>query len=227
MNTRLISTALLSTLGIGATAGAAEYLQSTTHRASFLSPLRLQLVLPKDDPREPDFCRAVRCPPMLAYGAGAVGGLPILDPAFTANLPNVRVSFVIDHVFHEAIAGGGVELDGAEYETHGAAANDENGGPYVVWVPPAGESTGGSMLIYDALVIGACNAFTAFPVTHVTTVGNNGDPVALFEGTDNHTLDSTGFYNLSYTVEAQDGERVSHVHFSGKASVICTAANAL
>jgi hypothetical protein len=225
MNTKLISTALLTTLGIGATAGAAEYLQAA-HRASFLSPLRLQFVLSKDDPRQPDFCRAMRCPPMLASVAGGVGGLPMLDPAFTANLPNVRVSFVIDHVFHEAVAGGGVELEIAEYETHGAAASDENGGPYQVWVPPAGESTTGSTLIYDALVFGACNAFAAFPVTHVTTVGNE-SVLGSFEGTDNHTLDSTGFYHLSYTVEAQDGDRISHVHFSGKASVTCTAANAL
>lgn len=45
---------------------------------------------------------------------------------------------------------------------------------------------------------------------------------------DNNTIDSTGYYNLNYTVRATDGYGgVSDFHFSGKANVICSELNAL
>ena len=88
---------------------------------------------------------------------------------------------------------------------------------------------GGGVLIYDALVFGACEGFPLFPVDHTATITGPGNvDFGEFMGTDNSTLNATGFYNVNYTVRADDGNgNVSDFVFAGKANVVCSALNAL
>ena len=75
-------------------------------------------------------------------------------------------------------------------------------------------------------MIGACESFTSFPATHTGTVtSSSGQAVASFDGAD--SLGSTGFYNFGYTVEVEEGNEISRVHVSGKASATCTADNTI
>src|SRR5262245_52799679 len=79
---------------------------------SFLTRLPSPVVLPADGPRQRGYCPQahgrLRCPPILLNGGAAGGGLPTLDPAFKAHLPNIRVSLVIQSISHEVVANGGV-----------------------------------------------------------------------------------------------------------------------
>ena len=150
--------------------------------------------------------------------------------------------FIVQDISNEVVAGGGVETTGAEtafvsWVTTSTAADVEVGGPFGWSLPGPGETWldishfggGGGLLIYDALVTDACGDFSSFPVQHTATIERlNGDDLGQFQGTDNSTLDSTGFYNLNYTVRADDGNGgVSDFHFSGKVNVTCSGLNSL
>lgn len=88
-------------------------------------------------------------------------------------------------------------------------------------------------MVYDALVFGACESLTSFDVQHIATLSElhqsfEATVIGSFVGVDNTTIDSTGYYNLNYTVRATDSEGgVSNFHFSGKANLICSGLNAL
>jgi hypothetical protein len=215
--------ALIVALSLGATVAVAD------KRATFISPLELQLI-PANDPYRPQVCQKLNCPTILGYGGRSGVRTPVIDPAFKADLPNVRVSFFVQQISHDVIAGGGIDAGSAilTWYTDGSAASDQAGGPYNILLIAAGETWVADILIYDALVLGACNTFSSFPVTHTATVTMNGVEIGSFEGADNSTIDSTGFYNLSYTIEAADGAGgVSQFHVSGKVTATCSAAGSL
>jgi hypothetical protein len=204
--------------------------------ARFLSPIALRLTMPENDPRRPQMFRELRgeaaYPKILIHGGQS--SIPMIEPALTTQVPNVRISFVLQSISHAAIEGGGVPGVSADsgpfitLATQSPATNIQQPEGTINWVlPPAGDTSVFPLVIYDALVPGACANFASFPVTHSATVTLNGNPLGLFEGTDNSTLASTGFYNLHYTIVAEDGPRVSHFHFSGKVNVVCSAASAL
>ena len=95
------------------------------------------------------------------------------NPAFKANLPNVRVSFVLQAIANDIVANGGVNGDPftfVEWLTTSSAASVEHGGPYGYILPPPGVTWDGDdlyhMVIYDALVFNACESFSSFPVEH-------------------------------------------------------------
>lgn len=217
------------------TAGGTE-LKARTSQTKFLEPLALRFILSPDDPLRPQFCARLRdgtrCPPIIS-----AGGIPNIDPAFTADLPNVRVTFIMQTIENEVIANGGVDdpFVFVDWKTTGTEADIENGGPYGWLLPGPGDPSpvgfgGDGMVIYDALVLNACGSFSPFPVKHESTLGEveSGEKIGSFVGSDNSTIDSTGFYNLNYTVRAKDSDGgVSDFHFSGKASVTCSALNAL
>lgn len=212
----------------------------------FLKSLSLRFTLSPDDPLRPQFCARLsdhtQCPPIVSNGGVAGGGIPTIEPVFKTNLPNVRVSFFIQEITNQVITNGGVETTGVgdfifvNWTTTGTQADVENGGPYGWTLPGPGQTYdefdphGGSngLLIYDALVIGACGSFSSFPVEHNSKVTEVGDEIGLFLGIDNSTINSTGYYNLNYTVSATDGVGgVSDFHFSGIVSVTCSALNVL
>lgn len=219
-------------------------LKARSSTSKFLEPLKLKFILSPDDPRRPQFCTRLdghaKCPPIVSIGGSAGGGIPTIEPAFKANLPHVRVSFFIQEITNEAIENGGVETelddDGGDFETvtwttTGAEADVENGGPHT-WILPGPAQTlnysPGGLFIYDALVFNACGSFSSFPVEHESTLEQDFGTIGSFLGTDNSTIDSTGFYNLNYTVRAEDSDGgVSDFHFSGKASATCSGLNAL
>ena len=215
-------------------------------KKSFLKPLELRLIIPANDPSQRDFCTLenshIQCPPILTSGGITSGGIPTIEPAFKANLPHVRVSFFIQEISNQVIANGGVETDSADdwefvnWTTTGADADIENSGPYGWSLPAPGQTYdsfgphGGSsgLMIYDALVFNACGSLSSFPVEHEGIVTESGAVIGSFSDTDNSTINSTGYYNLNYTVRATDNDGgVSDVHFSGKADVICSGLNSL
>lgn len=215
-----------------------------TSASKFLEPLKSTLIVSPDDPLRPQFCanmggRTV-CPPIVSNG-GATGAIPTIESRIRANLPNVRVSFFIQEIANEVIANGGVDTGVGEFvfvnwTTTGVEADVEKGGPFGWTLPAAGQkldnfSVHGSsngLLIYDALILNACDSFSSFSVEHDSTVTESGAEIGSFHDSDNSTLDSTGFYNLSYTVRAEDSEGgISDFRFSGKANVTCSGLNSL
>jgi hypothetical protein len=209
-------------------------LPATTTPVKFLSPLPSRYVIPSTTATR---CREQpgrRCPPILVYGGKAGNPLPTIDPAFKANLPHVRVSFVLQEISNKAIANGGVNdtTTFVEWTTTSAAASVENGGPYGYPLPTPGNTWDGDdlyhTLIYDALVFNACGSFAVFPVTHDAVIDNALGQIGAFHGVDNSTLNHTGFYNFSYTVRATAlGGKVSDFRFAGKVNVTCSGLNAL
>jgi hypothetical protein len=214
-------------------------LAATTAKTPFLTPLPWRFLMSPDDPRRPRICRqstsVIKCPDFLAYG-GKAGELPTIDPAFKADLPHVRVTFLVHRVHNEVIANGGLDLGNFAWpwtwSTSGSAANIETDGsgyvlptPGQIWI----ENDTYLIRLYDALVFNACDSFSGFPVDHTTEVHNpDGSVIGLFHGVDNTTLDELGFYNFQFTVHAEgDGGRVSDFHFSGKVSVTCSGLIAL
>lgn len=214
-------------------------------RTKFLEPLSPRFILSRNDPLLPQFCARskgdVRCPPIVSNGGVGGGGIPQLELGLKARLPNVRVSFFIQEISNDVVANGGVETEPDDvvfvnWRTIGPEADVENGGPYG-WVLPGPGQTydnfgphGGpfGLMIYDALVFGACESLTSFDVQHEAAITESGVDIGSFVGVDNTTIDATGYYNLHYTVRATDSDGgVSDFHFSGKANVICSGLNAL
>jgi hypothetical protein len=201
-------------------------------RVPFLQRLPSRFVIPSNDPRQPPFCRQLsglaRCPPILAYGGPL--GLPTIDPAFKADLPNVRVTIVIQEMSNTAVANGGIDDPSASltWATTSPAASDEEGGPYLVGLPTPGPPVFSQILIYDALVNDACESFSPFPIDHLVSIMDADGEIGAFHGVDNSTVDATGFYNIHYTIRATNAAgAVSDIHFSGKVSATCSGADSL
>ncbi|MFH0343757.1 MAG: hypothetical protein ACHBNF_16910 [Chromatiales bacterium] len=130
---------------------------------------------------------------------------------------------------------------GADYQvqwfTSGTEADVETDSPAFgfVWPLPGPGGTenlgGDGVIIYDALVFNACGSFSSYPVKHSSHIGDPTDTglgeSGSFVGHDDSTIDSTGFYNLNYTVRAGGSNPASDFHFSGKVSVTCSGLNAL
>jgi hypothetical protein len=232
----MFSTAVALTAIAAGTASSQTWnlvLQPRAPRAKFLTPLPAPTMVMTTDTA---FCLQLqgrRCPPVLTNGGGAGNALPTIEPVFKANLPNVRVSFVLEKIANEIVAGGGVNGDPyalVEWLTTSADASVEHGGPYGYALPPPGETWDDlyHAVIYDALVFNACESFSGFAVTHDATIENNGNEIGAFHGVDASTLDHTGFYNFSYKAQATaPGGNVSDFRFSGKVNVVCSGLNAL
>jgi hypothetical protein len=222
----------LSTTAIGQTSSAAAPSRTAT---PFLAALPPRLVVA---PTSSPFCRpgqGHRCPLVLVHGGAAGPGLPTIDPAFKLDLPNVRVTFVLQSIANTAVTNGGVVPDAdtfVRWTTTGAAAAQEHGGPFGYTVPPPGATWDGDdiyhTIIYDALVLNACESFAPFPVDHEAVIDDGGNELGTFHGVDNTTLDHTGFYNFSYKVRATGvNGRVSDFKFAGKVNVTCSGINSL
>jgi hypothetical protein len=179
----------------------------------------------------------MKCPPVLS-GGGVPGGV-WMPSGFGYNYRNVRVSIYVEEISNEVVANGGADIPLGgfiNWLTSGSAADVESGGPYQWTLPGPGQTYsafgphGGpsGLLIYDALVFNACGAFASFPVEHEATVTESGTVVGSFDGTDNSTIDSTGYYNMSYTIRAKDGDGgVSDFRIEGKVAAICSGQNSL
>src|SRR5262245_7267174 len=202
---------------------------------AFLAPLPARLMGPST---KSTFCQQVpgrRCPPVLVYGGAAAGELPTIEAAFKANLPHVRVSFVLQQISNTPVANGGINGDPftfVEWSTTSAAASVENGGPYDHPLTPPGSPWGPDDLqqtvIYDALVFNACDSFGGFPVSHDALIQNGASEIGAFHGFDAATLNHTGFYNFNYTARANGPNgKISDFRFSGKVNVVCSGLNVL
>ena len=233
----MLSTAVALTAIAGTSASQTSPLapQGITARVNFLTPLPARFVV---TPTDSKFCQAQPgrpCPPILVYGGAGGGVLPTIEPALKANLPHVRVSFVLQSIANEVVSNGGVSGDPVKFVqwlTSSAAASVEHGGPYFYTLPPPGVVWDGDDLyhtiIYDALVFNACGSFGAYPVTHDASIEESGSEIGAFHGVDNSTLDHTGFYNFTYAARATGTNGgVSDFRFSGKVNVTCSGLNAL
>lgn len=215
-------------------------LQARTPTKPFLQPLELNLVLRSGDTRLPQFCARssqVPCPPIVSSG-GIPGGV-WMPGDFGYNYRNVSVSFYVQEIRNEIVANGGADVVSTglvSWLTTGSAADVQNSGPYGWSLPGPGQTYpqfgphGGpsGLLIYDALVFDACGSFASFPVEHEATVDESGAAIGSFAGTDNSTIDSTGYYNLSYTIRAEDSDGgVSVFHIEGKVAAICSGQSSL
>jgi hypothetical protein len=189
---------------------------------------------PKGICRQPSL---LRCPAVLVFG-GANGGPPTIDPAFKAYLPNVRVTMVLEKVVNEEAGHGPIDPAAAEtmdlrWETTGSAADleitdesiDAKSAVLGTWILP------NPVVIYDALVLGACETLNSFPVDHYAFLDWNGVPIGAFHGVDNSTIDSTGFYTFKYSLPAQVEQFLdmdaSIFTLSGKVNVTCTGLSSL
>jgi hypothetical protein len=143
-------------------------LSATPPAVTFLSPLPSRFVVPSTTATP---CREQpgrKCPPILVYGGKAGNALPTIDPGFKANLPHVRVSFVLQEISNKVVTNGGISdsLTFVEWLTTSLAASVEKGGPYGYPLPPAGKTWDEDdlyhTLIYDALVFNAAEASRRF-----------------------------------------------------------------
>ena len=103
----MLSTAVALT-AIGAGTASSQTTPPTRTPTTFLTPLPARFVF---TPLTSTFCRNLpsgQCPPALVYGGAAGPGLPTIDPALKADLPNVRVSFVLNKISNNIVDGGGV-----------------------------------------------------------------------------------------------------------------------
>lgn len=215
-------------------------LQARTPEKAFLQPLELKLVRRSDDRLRPQFCAEssrTACPPIVS-GGGIPGG-PWMPSDFGYDYKNVRVSFYVDEISNEIVANGGADVASSglvRWLTTGSMADVENGGPYGWTLPGPGQTysefgphgSPSGLLIYDALVFNACGSFSSFPVDHEATATESGATIGSFMGTDNSTIDSTGYYNLSYTIRAEDSSGgVSDFRIEGKVAAICSGQNSL
>ncbi|MGI9285789.1 MAG: hypothetical protein ACR2P1_10400 [Pseudomonadales bacterium] len=232
----LLPTAMvLSTAMSAVTVHAADDLKHRITNASFLQPYKPRLVLPSGDPALPQFCSKLgddrRCPEIASnYGAFPSPGIDDI----TTGYKNVRVSMYISSISNTAVEGGGVDPgdDGfVWWDTSSVEADEENGGPYAWTLPGPGETYDNfgphegffGARIYDALVFGACGSLTSFDIGHNAELKDGGSQIGLFQAADHSTIDSTGYYNVDYTVTAEDGTGgVSNFRFKGKLNVLCS-----
>jgi hypothetical protein len=238
----MLSILLALSAATSSSAAGPNDLELKARTATFLQPLEVRFALSADHPLLPKFCaRSGRspCPPVIS-GNGVPGVWAPDD--FKSYLPNVRVSFFIQEISNAAVANGGVQTTDLEptfvnWITAGSAADAEKGGPYSWPLPGPGQtydtSTAGvgsnGLLIYDALVLNGCAAFSSFPVEHQATATEyGGNTIGSFMGVDDSTIDATGYYNLSYTIRAEDSAGgISDFHLRGKVSAICSGLNSL
>jgi hypothetical protein len=214
-------------------------LEARTPTAKFLEPLKLELAMRADDPRMPQFCTAkgVRCPTIVSSGR-IPGGLGAPDD-ITSGYQHVRVSMYVQEISNVPVANGGVNADGlwfTHWLTGSSAADVEATGPFMWSAPPPGQTYSGhvqfaspsGLKIYDALAFNACGALGSFPIDHTGSIVNVGmEPYGSYSGTD-ATIDAAGYYNMSYTVRAEDGNGgVSDFRFGGIAVALCSGLNAL
>lgn len=239
-----LSTAVLALAIVGTTAQAADRYQVELRedRTEFLHSTVKRSVLSGKDPLLPQFCARGGCPPVVSTSPWQ--GPDEILPGY---LPHVRVSFYVDEITNVPVKNGGVgsskdepkkdEPNFVEWVTDGSPVDDELGGPYGWALPGPGETydefgphAGPSGLrVYDALVFNACGSFASFDVAHdavARTLG--GEELGSFNGVDNSTIDSTGYYNINYTIRATDENGgVSDFRFSGTAAAICSGLNSL
>ena len=215
-------------------------LAARTPDKGFLTTIAPRLVLkPSDSPRL-TFCQLLpdgsRCPVRIANGRdeGAFPG--IVDDFSPGLLPHVRVSVYVQSISNDAVSNGGVmipvgSLKFINWETTGSSADVELVGPYGWSIPDPGQtydqfgphSSASGLRIYDALVYNTCGSFTSFPVKHHSWVTESGADIGGFNGSDNTTLDSTGYYNMKYSYQVMDSVgATSDITVEGKVSVICS-----
>src|SRR5215203_297362 len=149
--------------------------------AALLTPLPSRFVIPSSGPGQPPFCRHLqppaRCAPRLVYGAG----IPTIDPAFKADLPNIRVSLVVQSMSNEIVANGGVaaDPDRALWWTIGNTGTvpiflvDETGTSATA-LPDFGAPDDDDLLIYDAIVFGACESLSSFHIDYLSSIRDGG-----------------------------------------------------
>jgi hypothetical protein len=150
----------------------------------------------------------------------------------------VRVTLHVQEITNTPVSNGGANVDESlfvHWLTGSAAADVESGGPYMWPVPPPGGSFSGvtqfsgpsGMVVYDAIKLNACGALGAFPVDHTAAIIDFTTEYGAFVGSD-ATIDATGYYNMSYTIRAEDGDGgVSDFRIEGIAVALCSGMNAL
>lgn len=214
---------------------------TTKTRSTFIEPIEMKIsVLPERE--MPSFCAAsdlgVQCPSVIGGTSGP--RFPSDGPIITTGYKNVRVSMYIDKITNKEISGGGVDnlpnYKFAEWFTTSPDADVELTGPYNWSLPEPGNSYDefgphGSyfgLKVYDALVFGECGSFNDFDIEHDATVTTLAVDLGNFHGVDTSTINKTGYYNVNYTVRAEDTDGgVSEFQFSGELHAVCSGANSL
>lgn len=215
-------------------------LAARTPDKGFLTTIAPRLVLkPSDSPRL-TFCRQLpdgsRCPMRITSNRAGVAFPGIVDDFSPGLLPHVRVSVYVQSISNDAVSNGGVMIPVGSFkfinwDTTGSSADIELGGPYGWSVPDPGQTydqfgshgSASGLRVYDALVYNACGSFTSFPVKHHSWVSESGADIGGFNGSDNTTLDSTGYYNMQYSYRVMDSVgATSDITVKGKVNVICS-----
>ncbi len=229
---------LISSLVLAANSAIAqqEGLRTNTWNPTiaFITPLDLGLAVPDDDPLRRAACRGVppdECPQMLTSGGNGLGKLPTLDPVLIGDpAPHVRVTFVLQRLYPWHTDVHSVTIEDLRWKTHSSVADQEIGEFGINEIDEQIVDANGYFftppIIYDALILNACDDFSSFPVSHEADF----DPVSAiampFIGFDDSTIDSTGFYQFNYEIPV-DGDEMgppyeTGLHMSGKISVTCT-----
>jgi hypothetical protein len=233
LSTIVVVTAIAA--GAASSGASSEPALQTGAPTSFLTPLPARLVF---TPTTSPYCRnlpGTRCPPALIYTGPGGPAVPTIEPVIKADLPNVRVSFVLQEISNTVVDGGGINPGTntfVKWLTTSPTASQQNGGPYGYTLPPPGGVWSGDeiyhSILYDALVLDACEAFPpVFVVDHDAAIERGGVQLGAFNGFDNTTITHTGFYTFSYKVRATENGKVSDFRFSGKVNVACSGLNSL
>ncbi len=212
-------------------------LQINSGRSNPLSiePYSGTFVVDSKDRRQPYSCLSLKdgrkCAPIIK-NPGLIF-FPLIEPAFTAKMPNnLQVVFSVDEITHEITSNGGV---GSGFSTEAIVDWENtilgedvvpNPGTQSQPLPDPGETDTSIYQVYNGLLLDGCSNFQTLDINHSATVSTDIE-LGNYNGHDNSTIDSTGYYIFNYTVNAVDGDKESSFHFKGKISVLCTASNTL
>ena len=235
---RWICVAMLTLTATGVASGQTNVgvLKARTSPEAFLTPLKSPSVIYPFDPDYPsELCGVMRpCPTVV------IGGIPMIDPPVAADLPHVRVTFLMQDMVNEPVANGGVQggypadwwvpisttVEFAStaadvFTRHAGLTMPSQLGP--AFFPSSGNT---GIFLWEALVLNACESFPGFPV-EVGMILNHppgGSPVGEFHDIDNTTISALGFYSFHIKVRGTlpDGT-ASDFHLTGVVSVTCTS----
>jgi hypothetical protein len=218
--------------------------QATDRSHGFLTPLDPSLFLPPDHPRVRRACRnndsETVCPQFLKYGSDEVGPGPFIAPVFSAYAPHLLVTFTFWDVTNIPITSNGVRTFGLHLTFFvDSAVSDverptEFSGSGVAHFPgevPPGTTATYPAIHWRAIVLNGCVSPPAvIPIdfrNRITSREDNLSPseeIGVFDGADDTSLVSTGFWNVGYDVRATDSDGgSSNLRVRGTMSVVCSA----
>lgn len=228
----------------------------------FLSEIQRMTVQPTPGYLPAGCIKGTKNPSCFGAATRPVNGRSSLSASddLAINAPNVLVTMYVKEISNAAVSNGGFDPEDPKdvgnkwirWDTASPEADVQSEYGAELVIPNPGITNDYTTFynpvygigIYQALIYGACDSLSSFDLTHTVRISDHLDNAdwGFYEATDTDTIDSTGFYNMSYSVvatEDEDGDKtpdqtggennggVSNIHITGTVNVTCTAASSL